>query len=499
MASRKVRLRRLAGGLKMRSRDRLIRLRETKLRQMGVGGYRSLMVLPLMLAMIVLVGWLRVPQTTYASFRPNEERVMFPLSGWVVRADSPQTDDRLDVPLVFAEVTWAELEKEEGVFSFDEFEEKNRLNEWWAGGKRLILRFVMDSPGVSGHMDIPGWLYEALGGEGPAGRFYQTPEGGGFAPDYSNVMLREAHRRVIAALAERYNGHPGVAYIEIGSMGWDGEWTVDLTQEEAEPLPVSSISREYAWHYTSAFSETLMLMRRPYKEAELMQVGLFNARLGDEEATWEYIDSIAYGGYDEQIETDLIAMGDFHLLSPSGAHIPDEIDLNALTDEEWSALSRQICESRLNYAVLDGGIDSLGDDAVARLREMEPMIGYRMWIRAAEWDSRLRAGIRSKVILNVRNDGVAPLHAAWPVALALFDGDRMLFSESTELDASMILPGEQEMTTWIDIPNDTQPGDYTLKLAVLDPSTGEPGVYLTMDECDPDTYWTALGELEVIG
>lgn len=499
MPSRRMRLHRMAGGLRMRSRDNLIRLRDTKLRRMGVSNYPSLLSIPVLLALIILLAWLRTPQTTKRFYLPVEEAFKTPLAGWALRADTWGTDDRLDVSLVYAEVTWAELESAEGEYDFAAFEEKNHLNEWWADGKRLILRFVCDRPGEAGHMDIPEWLVEDMGGIPLAGSFYETETGGGFAPDYSSLVMREAHRKVIAAIADRYDDHPGVAYIELGSLGQDGEWTVDMEAENIEKLPTSTISREYAWHYTSSFENTLMLMRRPYKETQLLSVGLYNPDLGDFEATWNYLHTIETGGYDRQIETDLVAMPGFHNYSPSGAHISGEVDIEALLAEHTPELSRQIGESNLDYVVLEHDIASLSDKAVSRIGDLDVLIGYRMWLRSAEWDSSLRAGIRSKVKLIFRNDGTSPMHAGWPVALALFDGNMMLCQEVTELDTAMILPGDNALTAWIDIPVSVDVGAYSLRLAVLDPDSGEPGVQLGNEECNEETLWMELGTLNVIG
>ena len=242
-----------------------------------------------------------------------------------------------------------------------------------------------------------------------------------------------------------------------------------------------------------------MLMRRPYKEAQLMEVGLYNPQLGNFEATWAYLDAIESGGYDEQIDTDLIAMPDFYSYSPSGAHISEEIDLESLLTGFAVELSRQIAESHLDYVVLEGELAGLSGRAVSALREMETVIGYRMWVRKAQWDSRLKTGIRSKVLLCIRNDGASPMDADWPIALALFDGEQMICCEKTQLDASMLQAGDNELTAWIDVPYDADVGVYELKLAILDPATGLPGVRLSMAECDPDTLWVTLGELRVIG
>ena len=498
MPTRRLRLKRLAGGLRMRSKDHFNRLREKRLRPMGVSGYPALMSIPILLGLVILVGWMRTPQTAREIFRPMEDAFVTPMAGWAVCADTWGTDDRLEVSLVYAEATWAELEPEEGKFDFEGFEARNHLNEWWAEGKRLILRIVCDRPGEAGHKDIPDWLVEKMGGEILAGRFYEAESGSGFAPDYSSIGMRDAHRKLISALADRYDDHPGVAYIELGSLGQNGEWTVDQN-ETGLKLPTSIISREYAWHYTSEFEHTLMLMRRPYLEAQMLSIGLYNPELGDFEATWTYLDTIEQGGYDKMIETDLIAMPDHSDQSPSGAHISGEIDLDALLAGNRSELARQMVESRLSYAVIEQDTEELDDETVQLLQEMDALIGYRLWLRSAKWDCRLHAGIRSKVILTFRNDGAAPMYAGWPVMLALFDGEEMICGQITGLDTSMILPGDNELTTWIDIPAMTDVGVYTLKLTVLDPDSGKPDFRLANEGIGEESLWLELGELRVIG
>lgn len=498
MPTRRLRLKRFAGSLRMRSRDNLNRLREKRLRPMGVNSYPALLAMPVLLGLIILIGWLRTPRTERQNYRPVDSYMQKPLAGWAVRADRREDGERLETSLVYAEATWAELESEPGKYEFEAFEEKNHLEQWWAEGKKLILRIVCDRPGEAGHMDIPEWLVEKMGGEMIAGRFYEGENGSGFAPDYSSLIMREEHRKLIAALAERYDGHPGVAYIELGSLGENGEWTADQ-DEQALRLPTSAVSREYAWHYTSSFQETLMLMRRPYVETQLLSVGLYNPCLGDADETWAYLDVIELGGYDEQVETDLVAMPGFYNQSPSGAHIAENTDLNELLTEHSGELARLIAESHLSYAVIHSELSGLSEEAVERLQELGALIGHNIWLRSAEWDCRLHAGVRSKVILTFRNDGTAPLHADWPIALALFDGEKMICRQTTELDSSMILTGDNRLTAWIDLPHDAEVGSYTLKLAILDPATGEAGLRLANAECDERTMWMELGELRVIG
>lgn len=497
MTSKKVRLRKLTGNIRMRSRNQFIRLRDTKLKSMGVYNYPSLLLLPLLLLLIVLLASLRRPDVIKRTYRPIDVGGAAPMTGWAVPAESYGQDDRLDVSLAYAEATWAELEAEKGVYNFEAFEEKNHFAEWWAEGKRIILRVVSDRPGEAGHKDIPEWLVKEMGGELLAGSYYTTAQGSGFSPDYSSIAMRDAHGKLIAALAKRYDEHPGVAYIEIGSLGHDGTWTVEKGGEGVEVLPGSSVSREYAWHYTVNFSRTQMLMRRPYKEAQLLDVGLYNTDLGDEDAAWAYIDVIEAGGYDRQIETDLLAMPDFYQRSPSGAHIPKDIDLNEVLKNDRYSLSRQIMESHLTYAVIAQPVSQLSDEAVSMLHGIGELIGCRVWIRSAQWDTGRRAAMTGKVILRIRNDGIIAPHGNWRLALALFKDGEMVYSQLTELTGGMMQPGEQTFQTDIDLPYGIEPGSYTFAAALVDTLDGQTTLPMTMGEYDSATGWTMLGEMVI--
>ena len=85
------------------------------------------------------------------------------------------------------------------------------------------------------------------------------------------------------------------------------------------------------------------------------------------------------------------------------------------------------------------------------------------------------------------------------MVLALFDGEEMICGQMTELDTSMILPGDNELTTWIDVPAMTDVGAYTLKMTILDPDSGKPGIRLANEGVGEDSLWLEIGELRVIG
>jgi hypothetical protein len=80
-----------------------------------------------------------------------------------------------------------------------------------------IVRFYIDYPGAASGM--PTFLVDG----GLAFDNY-TEFGGGRSPDYASDSLVSALERFIAALGERYDGDPRIFCIQIGLLGFWGEW-----------------------------------------------------------------------------------------------------------------------------------------------------------------------------------------------------------------------------------------------------------------------------------
>ncbi|HOK68254.1 MAG TPA: hypothetical protein PKV51_01885 [Bacillota bacterium] len=133
------------------------------------------------------------------SFEQSGEVVVNPMTGFAPIAENTKVAEKYS--LVYVDVTWRELEPEEGVFAFEEIDRSNHLERWRADGKRVVFRFVLDKPGSEAHMDIPDWLYEKTGGAGYA---YDHEYGKGFSPDYTHPDVIEGHAKAIRALGAYY-------------------------------------------------------------------------------------------------------------------------------------------------------------------------------------------------------------------------------------------------------------------------------------------------------
>lgn len=70
------------------------------------------------------------------------------------------------VSFAYVPVYWSFIEPQEGVYDFEELEQRCSFEKWRSDGVRLIFRVVADSPSDEMHMDIPQWLYEKMEEEG---------------------------------------------------------------------------------------------------------------------------------------------------------------------------------------------------------------------------------------------------------------------------------------------------------------------------------------------
>ena len=230
-----------------------------------------------------------VPQKREVDFMYSQEAFGNPLMGYAPSAWHETVGE--DVTLLYMDITWKELEPQEGVFDWESIEEENQLDRWRNQGKRIVLRFVCDLPGEEEHRDIPDWLYEKIGGAGTA---YHTSYGYGFSPDYTNPEFLACHLRAVQALGERYGQDGFVAYVELGSLGHWGEWHVRY-QDGIQRLPNREIREQYVSHWAYAFPHAKLLTRRPFREGEAYGVGLYNDMAGHRESTEEWLTWIREG------------------------------------------------------------------------------------------------------------------------------------------------------------------------------------------------------------
>lgn len=403
-----------------------------------------------------------------------------PFMGFAPDADSKKAAEQCS--LVYVDITFRELEPEEGVFAYDVIAEENNLKLWREQGKHIVLRFVCDFPEDEDHLDIPDWLYEKIGGDGT---HYNSSYGKGFSPNYNNEIFIEYHAKAIAALGNYFGKDNFVCYVELGSLGHWGEWHVDYGSGII-PIPKEDVREKYITPYITAFPNAKMLMRRPFEAASTHGFGLFNDMAGDAESTEAWMEWIELGGdYRQADEKDaLIAMPDAWQTAPIGGEFTSSHEMawmlktnitetvSLIKDTHTTFLGPKCPISSGNrYAETD---DSVYYEGVAKvLRAM----GYRLGITKAEISGVSSKGIAS-VELTWTNDGAAPLYFDLPVWIYSLDSNGNVVSKTEiDTDLSKLLPGKTLKTT-VKIDLSAKAEGTSLAVGIVDPLTGKPAVEL---------------------
>lgn len=432
---------------------------------------------PLLLlgAALLVTALLRVRIPLAAAEIPaGDKPVTNPMKGLVAWGENYRRDPYLG--FAYVPVYWDELEPRQGEYDFAALEERCHFAQWRADGVRLILRLVTDTPTGERHMDIPQWLYDAMGG---AGTWYDGDYGQGFSPDYTNETFRQAHQALIAALGQRYADGPQVAFVELGSLGHWGEWHVD-TNAGIEPFPTQAITDGYVQDYLAAFSPEQLLLRRPYTIGRDRGLGLYNDSFGLPDSHGEWLSWIADGYTSDQNGEWLPAMPDFWRRAPSGGEFsPRQEDGWYFTAEQFPTTLDLLQQSHTTflgpnapaYGELTG---TEGDNLRTLLAEMGYTLGVR---RCTVW--RTAFSRRMQAELTWENTGLAPLYADWSMALELRDkAGQTVWSGRAKVPFSDWSAGLH--TVQVALPGDLPGGTYSLWVGIVDPLTDAPGVALQM-------------------
>ena len=370
---------------------------------------------------------------TYIFNDNNNENILYNhLIGFAPSADYSDAVGKNS--LVYIDILWSEIEAEEGKYDFRSVYEKNHIEKWKKNRKKAVFRFVCDKPGSEEHMDIPQWLYEKTGGDGD---FYDMDYGKGYAPDYSNEIFIEAHKKVVFALAQEFGKDNFFAYIELGSIGHWGEWHVKY-DAGIKRLPSEEICALYVEHYREAFPDTRLLMRRPFYEVKKYGLGVFNDMTGEAESTHTWLEWIREGGnYDEPVKPHrIVAADEVWNYGTIGGEFTSRYSWEEMLSENWEETKQLILDSHMSFI----GPKCPHEKSEGFQREQServlPLLGYKIGIGEGKLNyNKLTKNWKVSLVWN--NKGVAPMYYNWPVYL-------YLLSDNGDIQAK--IPIEIELT-----------------------------------------------------
>lgn len=382
---------------------------------------------------------------------------------------------------------WRDLEPAEGEIDFAQLDEL--LAHARRAGQRLAFR-VMCIGTHERAVDSPEWLRE----QGCPGFEFRYGDGGPlrWAPDMDSPLFQAAHFRFIRALGERYDGHPDIDLLDIGTVGLWGEWHMSGTGV-AMPSEATRRAIVDAWRAAFPTTPTVMLIgdREPLRYAVEQGCGWRADCLGDFggfSATWNHMEhfyrqQLAAAGAEEAWRTAPVAFESCW-------------DMRKWVEEGWSLRSIFEYALELHASYLNNKSAPLpaGDEARAEVERFLRRLGYRLVLRRLEHPATVAAGRTVRFESTWDNVGVAPPYRDWRLAVRIERDQQRGYAAGESVNGW--LPGEHQAGIDLAVPAEATPGRYTVAVAVVAPGTWEPAVRLAIDGRGDDG-WYAVSSLEV--
>jgi hypothetical protein len=398
-----------------------------------------------------------------------------PLKGWCPYPNAGNI--RQPYSMVFQYISWRELEPVEGQFRFEEWEQT--WNTEAAAGKHIIFRVYIDYPKKPS--GLPEWLRAA----GVRETAY-TDYGGGLSPDYNDPRMLAGMERLIAALGKRYNADPRVAFIQLGLLGFWGEWhTYPQTRLYASPETEQWVIDAYR----RAFPDKSLMVRYARGHAgEQDWIGFHDDMFPedtDNGKDWSFLAGLRKTGRSDNWRVAVIG----------GEMVPGQAQ--QWLGREWeTTLSRA---ERAHFTWVGPycpALDRSRDEQFLRNSEaLVRRMGYEYRLTELRHAVQVQTAQPLQLNLSGVNQGVAPFYYPWSVEWALIDAaGKVVQLEKTDWDIRQWQPGEFS-AEWAFVPS-VPAGVYRLGLGIRDPWQDRPAIRFAND-LPVLAGWTVLGEIRV--
>jgi len=370
---------------------------------------------------------------------------------------------------------WEALEPEPGKVRWDIID--NALEQARRHHQTLAIRLM---PYDQKH-PLPEW-YRSSGAR--RANKPDDKDGAIWQPDFSDPLYLKHWGALVAAVGKRYDGHPYLDSVDISSIGYWGEgWS--------PYMPAFPHQKALIDIYFEAFRRTPLLMNFDQQEALAYAAskgaGWRLDCLGDMRQGWSHMRDF----YPQQIAR--AGMQDVWQRSPVSLEtcwVPGH-----WKQQGWDV--DYILEQALRWHVTSLNVKSslIPPEWKGKFDEFQKKMGYRFILRRLEYDRAVKAGRMMAVSMWWLNAGVAPVYRPYRLAIQFHSPGGGGISE-VPVDVRRWLPGDAVYEGSVWAPEDLKPGPYRLRIALLEPRTGNPAVRLAMEGRQPDG-WYDLGAIEV--
>ena len=319
--------------------------------------------------------------------------------------------------------------------------------------------------------------------------------------DYNNPAARQQMQQFVQALAARFDGDPRITAIQVGLLGFWGEWHTSGCEDLQPNAQTRSLIRDA---YTAAFQKTPLQTRyarasdvgsalfgfhEDYFPSFTGSCSAFNPQMPDcsDDGWW----NLEYG-----LANEVPAARQNWKLNPISGESP-----NATQKSTWINRTANVRTLLRNYHFSflgpAGAHETSGN--ASKLRDLKRDLGYRLGVSHAAWADVQVRGQSSALRVDIANHGVAPLYNAYHLELhwVAADGSTKARSSIPAVTLSEIMPGTvQSRSTSFIVPAGLAKGSYSLRLALADDAPGRRAIAPQNDGQDAQRR-LPLGQVQV--
>ena len=420
--------------------------------------------------------------------------------GDLTNKNHPQTS------IAYFRIYWRFLEPEQGKYNWPMIDKALRTAA--ERGQTLMLRVAPYGGGVA---DVPPWFREILGAEKPQ-RFAK------WRVDPEDPRYAQYFGRFIAALGQRYDGHPDLESVDLAIVGFwgEGEGTGVLSEITRVALLNSYLDnfKKTPLHFLSNSGGT---------DPSLLIKGTNIAASwpdGSNTAGTHYIgyrfDCLGDYNRDRKIPNNFGSKGD-------GDHMQDfyprEIIQIGMADA-WkkTPITFEICWTFMHWLeqfkwdeeivshifseALKWHISSFNAKSSPVPDAWSPLVdkwlnkmGYRFVVRQFVYPSHVSQQGQLSFTSLWENVGVAPIYKDYQLAVRLRNAQKTIIMP-TNANIREWLPGDIVCDDKLYIPYDAPLGKYQLEISIVAPVSFEPRVKLAIEGITNDG-WYSMGEIEI--
>ena len=319
--------------------------------------------------------------------------------------------------------------------------------------------------------------------------------------DYNNPAARQQMQQFVQALAARFDGDPRITAIQVGLLGFWGEWHTSGCEDLQPNAQTRSLIRDA---YTAAFQKTPLQTRyarasdvgsalfgfhEDYFPSFTGSCSAFSPQMPDcsDDGWW----NLEYG-----LANEVPAARQNWKLNPISGESP-----NATQKSTWINRTANVRTLLRNYHFSflgpAGAHETSGN--ASKLRDLKRDLGYRLGVSHAAWADVQVRGQSSALRVDIANHGVAPLYNAYHLELhwVAADGSTKARSSIPAVTLSEIMPGTvQSRSTSFIVPAGLAKGSYSLRLALADDAPGRRAIAPQNDGQDAQRR-LPLGQVQV--